>query len=339
MDSSPLRRWVIPASRATAASGPMCMRGGHKLDSTFTLHPALARFGALYGAGEALVAHAFATDYRERSHFDAQNLLETGGERAFERRDGWLNRFLGLMPDGQPPALALAPSVPLLLRGDNPVASYAPTALPDASAELIERVGSLYVNDEELHSLWAGANEARAAAGDSEMSNLRNAAMTGELAARMMREGNGARVAMLDLPGWDSHAGQQGQLKTRLTQLDTLLDAFHKGMGPLWNDTLVMVVTEFGRTVAVNGSGGTDHGTGAASLLLGGAVNGGRVVADWPGLGQSQLLEGRDLRPTGSLEALMAGSVAEHFGVEPGRTMQTLFPGRDQRPVEGLIRA
>lgn len=313
--------------------------GGRKLDSVFTLHPALKNFGALYGAGEALVAHAIATDYRDRSHFDAQNLLETGGISAYQMRDGWLNRFLGLVPEGQPQALALAAAVPLVLRGDNPVKSYAPTALRDASAELIARVESLYVGDEDLHALWASANQVRAAAGDTEMSNLRDAALTGELAARMMREGTGARIAMLDLPGWDSHAGQPGQVEKRLGHLDALLGSFHTAIGRAWKDTLVMVVTEFGRTVAINGTVGTDHGTGGAALLLGGAVKGRRVVADWPGLGQSQLLQGRDLKPTGSLEALIAGAVAEHFGVEPGKAMRTLFPGRGQRPVEGLIRA
>ncbi len=310
---------------------------GIKLDSMFALHPALKNVGNLYGAGDALLAHAIATDYRDRSHFDAQNLLETGGERPFQLRDGWLNRFLGLVDGGKPSALALAPSIPLTLRGTNPVTNYAPSALPEASAETIERIAGLYAQDEALRAAWSASQGVQEQVGESTMIGMRDAAKAGDLAARLMRDENGARIAMLDIPGWDSHAYQVAQLNRRFTELDTLLGAFHEGMGSLWANTAVLVLTEFGRTVAINGTNGTDHGTGGAALLLGGGVKGKRVVADWPGLTPDGLLEGRDLKPTGSTEALIAGTLAEHFALEPARVMEALFPGRQQRAMAELF--
>ncbi len=308
-----------------------------KLDSIFALHPALKRIGAMYGKGDALFAHAVATTYRERSHFDGQNLLETGGTRAYEHDDGWLNRLLGLLPQDDFSALALAPTVPMALRGPNRVTSYAPSALPDASSQLMERITMLYAGDEQLHSLWESAQATREMAGDTGLRNLRNAKATGELAASLMRDDDGARLMMFDSPGWDSHANQPGQLNRNLTTLDTLLGAYRDGMGELWKDTLVLVATEFGRTAAINGTNGTDHGTASAAMLLGGSVRGGRVVADWPGLRSQDLYEERDLMPTTSLEAVLASSVAGHFGIDPARALLALFPGRTLKPVGGLV--
>jgi len=310
-----------------------------QLDSFFKLHPALEQIGALYRVGEASFIHAVATSYRERSHFDGQNLLETGGTRAYENKDGWLNRLLSLLPQGEFPALALAPTVPMALRGAHSVASYAPSALPDASAQLMDRITRLYAGDAQLHALWESAQATRAMAGDNGLRNLRNAQATGKLAASLMNGADGARVMMLDSPGWDSHANQPGQLRRNLTQLDTLLGAYRKEMGQAWKDTLVLVATEFGRTAAVNGTNGTDHGTASAAMLLGGSVKGGRVIADWPGLRNQDLYEQRDLMPTTSLEAVLASSVAQHFTIDPARTLPALFPGRTIQPLDGLVSA
>ncbi|MBX7483811.1 DUF1501 domain-containing protein [Qipengyuania qiaonensis] len=322
-----------------AARGPWLetYADARKLDGFFVLHPALEKVGALYAKGEALVAHAVATDYRERSHFDAQNLLETGGTRAYGERDGWLNRLAGMLAPGGS-ALALAPTVPLILRGDAPVSSYAPSRLPDASELLTERIEDLYADDPQLAALWQQAQATRDMAGDLASANLRNAQQAGTLAASLMEGDSGARILTLDLNGWDSHANQVGQIARRLAQLDVLLGAFHESMGTLWPDTMVAVVTEFGRTVARNGTNGTDHGTGGAAFLLGGSVRGGRVMADWPGLAAAQLYEGRDLRPTMSLEVLLAGALAEHFALDPALAMRTLFPGRTARAGKGFMR-
>jgi uncharacterized protein (DUF1501 family) len=314
--------------------------GAPKLDATFALHPALAEVAGLYGKGEALIAHAVASPYRDRSHFDGQNVLETGGPGAYRVKDGWLNRLLALLPPDEARAIAVSATVPLALRGARAVTSYAPSMLPEASDDLLARVGTLYGGDPQLHALWSAAMATRALTGDLAADGGRNAAATGALAARLLAPDDGARVAMIETGGWDTHAQQRGRLAAQLKGLDALLGALRGGLGALWPDTLVLVATEFGRTVAVNGTGGTDHGTAAAALLLGGGVRGGRVLADWPGLAAAQLYEGRDLRPTLGLDALIAGAVAAHFGLEPVRALRALFPGDGAgRPVEGLMRS
>jgi uncharacterized protein (DUF1501 family) len=150
-------------------------------------------------------------------------------------------------------------------------------------------------------------------------------AAVGALAAKILT-GDGARIAMIETNGWDTHSGQKGRLTAQLRDLDQLLASLKTGLGPAWNDTLVVVATEFGRTVRPNGTGGTDHGQASASMLLGGAVAGGKVLADWPGLNDAALYEGRDLKPTTDLNALIASALAQHYGVDPARALNTLFP-------------
>lgn len=313
--------------------------GAARLDSMFALHPSLATIGELYTRGQALFAHAIASPYRDRSHFDGQNVLETGGAGAYQVKDGWLNRMLGMVPSGQAKAIAVAATVPLALRGSHEVSSYAPSALPDAPDDLLQRVSMLYQGDSQLHALWSEAMGTRALTGAMAGDNGRNAAATGALAAKLLAPANGARIAMIETGGWDTHAQQRTRLALQLRGLDSMIGALQVGLGPLWADTMVLVATEFGRTVAVNGTAGTDHGTGSAAMLLGGGVKGGRVLADWPGLGQAALFEGRDLRPTLQLDAFIGGAVAGHFGVEPGRAMAALFPDAGAvRPIEGLVR-
>lgn len=305
----------------------------------FTLHPAYAQVGAMASASQALFVHAAASSYRERSHFDGQNLIESGGPKAYEVRDGWLNRLVGLMSGTEPRALALSASVPLALQGPAKVSSYAPSALPEANQDLLQRVATLYESDPQLSQLLADAVSTRAMAGETGMRNLRNAEQTGSLAASLMKGPQGAQIMMVESTGWDSHAGQRVQFNLAAQRLDAMLGAYRKGMGSEWNDRLVLVVTEFGRTVALNGSKGTDHGTGSAMMLLGGKVDGGRVIADWPGQRSSDLYEGRDLRPTSAAEAVIAGAVSSHFRLDPAKAMAALFPGRTVRPDESLLRA
>jgi len=304
----------------------------------FTLHPAMAQAAALYQAREALFVHAVASPYRDRSHFDGQNVLETGGTAAYALRDGWMNRLLGLLPSNDSKAIAVSATVPVVLRGSHEVASYAPSNLPQAPDDLLARVGSLYAQDRELHAAWDEAMQTRAMAGDAAANNGQNAA-TGALAARLLAGPQGARVAVIESNGWDTHAAQRGRLGFQLRGLDAMLGALKTGLGADWANTLVVVATEFGRTAAPNGTGGTDHGTASLAMLFGGAVAGGRVVADWPGLGQSALYEGRDLKPTTDLDTLIASAVAQHYRLDPARTGRTLFPNiGNGRPVEGLIR-
>ncbi|MES2338109.1 MAG: DUF1501 domain-containing protein [Pseudomonadota bacterium] len=313
--------------------------GGAKLDGMFALHPMLKTAASMYQGGEALFAHAVASPYRDRSHFDGQNVLETGGTNAYEVKDGWLNRLLTVLPQGEQRAIAVAATVPMALRGKVEVSSYAPSALPDASDDLLARVSQMYAGDQQLHALWEQATATRSLTGDLAGDDGRNAAATGALAARLLVPANGARIAMIETGGWDTHSGQAGRLGAQLRGLDAMLAAIKTGLGPLWKDTMVLVATEFGRTVAVNGTGGTDHGTASSAMLFGGGVKGGRVLADWPGLAQANLYEGRDLKPTTSLDGFIAGATAAHFGVDPLRTTAALFPKAGLvKPVEGLVR-
>ena len=313
--------------------------GGAKLDSFFTLHPALAETAKMYGDKQALFVHAVASPYRDRSHFDGQNVLETGGNAAYALRDGWMNRLLTLLPANDSRAIAVSATVPVVLRGTREVASYAPSNLPGAPDDLLARVATLYAQDAELHAAWEQAMQTRAMAGDAAAAGAQNGAATGTLAARLLSGPDGARMAVIETVGWDTHAGQRGRLGLQLRNLDATIGALKAGLGADWANTLVLVATEFGRTAAPNGTGGTDHGTASLAMLYGGAVAGGRVLADWPGLGQAALYEGRDLKPTMDLDLLIASAVAEHYRLDPARTGRTLFPNIGTgRPVEGLIR-
>ncbi|MBV2149872.1 DUF1501 domain-containing protein [Sphingobium sp. AS12] len=311
-----------------------------KLDAMFALHPALANVARMYAAKEALFAHAVASPYRDRSHFDGQNVLETGAAAAYSVKDGWLNRLLALLPREEAKGIAVAATIPMALRGKVEVASYAPSALPDASDDLIARVAMLYANDPRLHAVWEQAMATRTLTRDLGSGGGRNAAATGALAARLLGEQGGARIAMIETGGWDTHAQQRGRLAAQLRGLDAMMDALKQGLGPLWANTMVLVATEFGRTVKINGTQGTDHGTASMAMLLGGAVQGGRVIADWPGLADAALYEGRDLRPTMALDALIGSAVAGHFGIEGPRAMAGLFPETGSaRLIDGLVRA
>jgi uncharacterized protein (DUF1501 family) len=311
--------------------------GTPQLGGLFAMHPALKQIGELYTAKQALFVHATASPYRDRSHFDGQNVLETGGALPYDLKSGWLNRLLALLPADSSRALAISSTIPAALRGPVHVSSYAPSALPQANDDLLQRVGQLYEGDPLLHPLWNEAMQTRAMAGGLDAGDARGAAAAGKLAASLMTGAQGARVVMLETNGWDTHAGQLGRLRAQLTGLDALVGGLKDGLGAAWNDTLVLVATEFGRSAAANGTGGTDHGTAGLAMLLGGAVNGGRILADWPGLGQSQLYEARDLRPTTSLDAVLAGAVAGHFALDPARAMRELFPASSGKPVLELI--
>jgi len=300
--------------------------GGAKLDSFFTLHPALAETANLYAAKQALFVHAVASPYRDRSHFDGQNVLETGGSAAYRLKDGWLNRLLGLVPADEARALALSSTVPMALRGRHEVSSYANSQLPSPSDDLLARVAALYQGDQQLHELWSAAMDTRMKAGGTMQGDGgQKGAATGALAAKMLL-GEGARIAMIETNGWDTHSGQRGRLNAQLRDLDQMLSALKTGLGTEWANTLVIVATEFGRTARPNGTGGTDHGQASVSMLLGGAVAGGKVIADWPGLTQASLYEGRDLKPTTDLDSLIAGALAQHYAIEPARALSTLFP-------------
>lgn len=307
-----------------------------KLDAMFALHPALVETAKLYEAKQALFVHAVASPYRERSHFDGQNVLESGGSAPHDVKDGWLNRLIALLPKNSGEAVAIAPTVPLALRGPAEVISYAPSASQQAPDDLLQRVEQLYANDAQLHALWSTAMNSRSMASRAVRQNPTE---VGRLAARFLARPNGPRIAMLETGGWDTHSAQASRMTNQLKALDAMIAALREGLGAAWADTTVLVATEFGRTAAANGTGGTDHGTASAAMLLGGAVEGGRVLADWPGLEPHQLYQGRDLQPTTGMDTLIASAVGECFGIEPERVTRVLFPQAPvAKPMSRLLR-
>lgn len=334
-----------------AIGSPGSGDGVLKLDGLFGLHPAFQNTKRLYDNGEALIIHAAASPYRQRSHFDGQDILENGAGTGGKYRDGWLNRAIGPLGSklGEETAIALAPNTPLVLRGDNSVSSWAPSQLPEADDATLRRIEMLYAEDEFFSSRLAQALRSQDIAGDMGGTSARQRGNEAEQlqaafvsAARFLTTDNGPTVAVLEAGGWDTHANQgaaSGNLANRFRGLDEGLAALEAGMGEYWRNSVVAVVTEFGRTVKVNGTRGTDHGTATAALLMGGAINGGRVIADWPGLGNSNLYEGRDLYPTTDLRCVFKSILADHLSLDERHIDSVVFPNSaSAMAIEGLIR-
>ncbi len=322
-----------------------------KLDGLFGLHPSLANTHKLFEKNEALVVHAVSSPYRERSHFDGQDVLENGVASAGGKRDGWLNRALAPLGGslGNEAAIAMSQNTPLVLRGDNSVTSWAPSQLPDADDDTLRRIAALYAKDEFFSIRLSQALESQRIAGETGgMDRIRRrgndaAQSMMQSAGKFLTAPGGPQIAVVESGGWDTHANQgstSGGLAKKLAGLDQGLDALRKQMGSAWSDTVIAVVTEFGRTVKVNGTRGTDHGTATAALLLGGAVNGGRIVADWPGLATNNLFEGRDLYPTTDIRSIFKGILWQHLEIPPEYLEREVFPNSSMAPLtEDLIRS
>jgi uncharacterized protein (DUF1501 family) len=309
--------------------------------------PELSR---MYRDKQAAIVHAVATSYRERSHFDGQDVLESGFAGPGRVQSGWLNRALESLPRGERVAtgLAVGPTTPLILRGAAPTVAWAPVALPQAADDTAMRLMDLYSQRDPAlaKALAAGLQLDKAAQGDDMKPKPgTNGAAAMRLvargAAKLMAADDGPRIAALAFDGWDTHAnegGATGRLATLLGGLDGALAEFESGLGARWRDTVVVVATEFGRTARINGTEGTDHGTGTIALLVGGAVKGGRVISDWPGLKSANLYQGRDLAPTTDLRAVFKGVLHDHLGIGDNALAQTVFPdSAAAKPMKGLL--
>jgi uncharacterized protein (DUF1501 family) len=342
-----------PLHRELAIAPPGAPQGALRLDGIFGLHPSLAFLHERYMAGELIAFQAVSSPYRERSHFDGQNVLENGLTQPVGAADGWLNRALAALPARggarRERAVALSQNVPLILRGDAPVISKSPQALPDVDEELLSRLADLYSKDEPLSARLSEAvqtdqmsSPAAGGMGGKTVAPAR-AVATAHLAGTLMRAEGGPDIGVMELTGWDTHANQggaQGALAQRLAGLDAGMRALTADLGALWPRTAVLIVTEFGRTAAMNGTRGTDHGTGGCAFLLGGAVQGGRVIVDWPGLSRTALLDGRDLRPTLDLRSVFKGVLDEHLHVDAKTLAGRIFPNsHGAPPLTGLMRA
>lgn len=339
---------------------------GLPLDGFFVLNPAMPHLHALYRRREALIAHAVATPYRQRSHFDAQDLLESGIPAVGRSDTGFLNRALsrletsgradptGLTKAAGSKGLAMGAVVPLVMRGPAHVLSWIPQTSGLPLRELtIARLMDLYAQtDPALAKAFAQgiALEDVAVAGGTTPSKpgapqllpaQREFVETARAAARFLAKPDGPRIGTLSFNGWDTHANAgvlKGVLANRLGGLDAALRAFEEEIGPAWKETVVVVVTEFGRTARINGTEGTDHGTATTALLVGGAVKGGRIVADWPGLAETALHEGRDLKPTLDVRALLKGVLRDHVGLTDRALADEVFPSSAAvKALSGLV--
>ena len=326
------------------------------LDGFFGLHPSLHNLAEMWREKELAIFHNVSTPYRNRSHFDAQNVLETGGAKPHVLNEGWLNRALGpLALDGGDGALAVSSSPPLLLDGKARVASWTPPRMPAADEEFLARIAALYARDPVLstglknalltraatatamHDMPSGANRPNGAPQAGEVAPLM------EGAGKILAAADGPRIGVFDISGWDTHSNQgagQGQLARRLQLLDEGLLALKTSLGPAWKKTVIVTASEFGRTVAVNGTGGTDHGTAGIAFLFGGAVAGGNIHAEWRGLKPSALKDGRDLPAQTDTRALFKAALADHLGVPKLVLEDTVFPDSAAAAgLKGLIRA
>lgn len=362
--------------RELAMAAPGESGGVSNLDGFFGLHPKLTQLSAWYQEKALLPIQAVATAYRERSHFDGQDLLETGGTTPHTIDNGWLNRSLAAL-GGQPRlGLAVSDQVPLVIRGKVEIASWAPSNIPEADASFIGLVQAMYQRQPQFENTLAAALSATQMADEATAMNDDGSGMTGmnrggadngtggkaqpgqmkagqakagsvqlqmfTAAGKMLADPKGPRIAVLEVGGWDTHTGQgtvEGRLGHNLELFDAALAGLRQGLGEAWSKTVILAATEFGRTAAPNGSGGTDHGTASAALMMGGAVSGGRVLADWPGLAAGKLYQDRDLAPTLDLRAVTKGILHDHLGIAEAQLDEQIFPGSGQaKPVTGLLR-
>ncbi|HEX5211519.1 MAG TPA: DUF1501 domain-containing protein [Pseudolabrys sp.] len=332
------------------------------LDGFFALNPAMPNLHRMYKAGQAAIVHAVASPYRDRSHFDGQDVLESGLTKPGSADTGWLNRALaslrsaGRVNDKE--AFAVGPVTPLVVRGPAPVLSWTPPKLPPATDDTVMRLLDLYRHTDPA---LARALEERvdlaaiARAGGMSMAPQKAGkrpkgpgaaihayfADAAGAAAKFMARDDGPRVGALAFDGWDTHQDEgadHGRLALLLGALDGALGAVETGMGDAWKETAVAVITEFGRTARINGTEGTDHGTATVTLLAGGAVKGGRVIADWPGLSEASLYQNRDLKPTTDLRAILKGVLRDHLRVDERALASTVFPdSMALRGTNGLV--
>ncbi len=321
--------------------------GALDLNGTFGLHPALAPLRKLYGQKQLLIVQAATTGYTQRSHFDGQNVLENGTNIPYGAQDGWLNRALLRLNDGDRRlGLSVGHSVPLVMRGDARVQTWAPTNLPQADDDFLTRLAYVYEGDSMLSDALREARQSQDIAsgmmdrGDATRGPRDQYKVLSEAAGRLLASPDGPRIAVFEAGGWDTHFGQIFRLRQQLGELAAGLMTFKENLGPAWDKTAVIVLSEFGRTAAENGSRGTDHGVGGIALLLGGAVAGGRFIGDWPGLSERALYEGRDVQPTTDYRVLLKAMLRDRMGLDEAFIEDTVFPASRAVPAaNGLFRS
>lgn len=301
------------------------------LNTTFGLAPGLAPLRELWQANELIALHAMAIPFRTRSHFDGQAILETGIDRPIGSSDGWMNRLLQVM-SGKPAGIAIAAGMPRSLSGPFEVQTWSPAQLGAVDDQYLQRLGALYRTDQALYGRFEAAIQQQDTVGEEPMArgNARSNGVSSimQAAAKILRQPDGPNIAAMEFSGWDTHANQGlagGALDRLLSQLAEGLMTFRRDMGPAWSNTTVVVMTEFGRTARPNGTRGTDHGTAGAGFVLGPKIAKSAVYADWPGLDDRSLFEGRDLKATLDVRAVLKGAIAGSFDLSKAQ-LDRVFP-------------
>ena len=324
---------LVPRDDASYRSlrGGLVPADARPLDGDFALHPSLGFAQQLYAQRQLLPVVAIAPPYRQRSHFEAQDCLENGTASASGASTGWLNRCVAAMRGAE--ALSVSAVMPLIMRGPGNATTWSPPLPDQVNPVLLQQLQTLYAADPVLDESFRKA----VANGDGAMAGGKGGRLPEAMRAAggFMAGLDGPRIVFVEDSGWDTHANQTAVLKRKLAELDAGLRALHDAAGGIWSRTVVVVVTEFGRTAKVNGTGGTDHGTGGLALLAGGAVKGGRIAGDWPGLSPAALNDGRDLRATTDLRALFKGLLLEHLQVAESALETTVFPNSRDVPAMG----
>ena len=334
------------AIRGALALSPSAAKPAHKLDNVFALHPSFDYAAQLYAQGQFMPVVAAAPPYWGRSHFQAQDCVENGTSKPDGAQTGWLNRCIACMPgvDG----LACAAVMPLTMRGTARVETWSPPLPTGVNPILLQRLQPLYAADTRLAAPFAHAvaqqedspvpQPGAAMAGKAGKAKQGGLPVMMDAAGRFMGKPDGPRVAFVEDDGWDTHANEAFIVARKIGELDAGLKAFHQAIGPTWQRTVVVVATEFGRTAHINGTGGTDHGTGGSMFLAGGALRGGRVAGGWPGIGAGELYQDRDVHATTDFRSVFKGVLATHLGVSEALLETRVFPGSTAaKPMPNLV--
>ncbi|MDP7591128.1 MAG: DUF1501 domain-containing protein [Litorilituus sp.] len=294
------------------------------LEKGFALHPSLKHLHTWYQEKDLLPIVAVSSGYPRRSHFDGQDFLESG-KGDIDHDSGWLARAIDVKNKR---ALAVSRITPISLRSSEQVNTWYPSNLKNADGDIYDALAKLYQYDERLKESLDSGLAVRGLVGGAKNNKKKRQGKFIDLAkgcAKLMVDKQGADCAMLELGGWDTHNNQSGRLEQKLTELDNGLAELKLGLGKEWSNTVVVIGTEFGRTVKENGTGGTDHGTGSALFLAGGAVAGGKVEGKWPGLKTQELYEQRDLMPTSNSFAWIGSVLAQHWQFSE-QELKQVFP-------------
>ena len=308
-----------------------------KLNSDFSLHPKLKTLHSLWSENLAAVVHATNIPYTDRSHFDGQNIMETGALKAYTEKTGWLGR--GMKSAGlYGSSLALSLPMPLLLRGVEKNNNYYPTWMHLPKREVIERITRAYdgVEQDKLQEVYNVImnRPLTMQGGDETLDSL------SKRTAQILKDPLGPKVAVFDLEGFDTHTAQgtdNGEHADNLQDVDLIIKNLHAGMGSDFDNTLILTLTEFGRTVEQNGGNGTEHGYGSAILMAGGLLKKSQVFTDWPGLKKGDLYQGRDLHSTIDSRSIYASAMTAVFDVEFDRLRHDVFWNEDIKDVSSLL--